>query len=292
MRLVHFSDVHVGGLTADLTACLDKRLAGLLNFMVRRRGRLHPDYVARALHRIRSLAPDLVVITGDLTTIGSPEEFAAVLELLAPLLNSRQELLYLPGNHDLYVPRRPCRAALEDAFHRLNRGRWRLEEMPVRFPLGPLTLLAANECRPTTPWQSCGYLTPAAAGQLLAWLDAPRHDGEKRLLIGHFPLRDGTGRRLGWRRRLHGADPLAAALGDGRLDVALCGHIHTPFRRDEANGAMELCAGALTWHGLLNVVDYSPASGRFSQHWESVADDGPAAPTLVGPILDPAGAGQ
>ena len=86
---------------------------------------------------------------------------------------------------------------------------------------------------------------------------------------------------------------MAAALRDGRLDVALCGHNHTPFRRDEANGALELCAGALTWHGLLNVVDYSPASGRFSQHWESVADDAPA-PALVGPLLDPAasGAGQ
>ncbi|MFA5204426.1 MAG: metallophosphoesterase [Lentisphaeria bacterium] len=291
MRLVHFSDVHLCRLPADPLALFDKRLAGGLNFLLRRGGRAHPGYLDALLLRLRTLAPELVVITGDLTTTGSPEEFAAVQERLAPLLSSRLELLYIPGNHDAYVGERRCRAALADAFQRFNRGRWRLDELPARLTLGPLTLLVADECRPTPPWLSCGEVAPAAAARLRAWLDAPREDGEKRLLVGHFPLRNAAGRPLGWRRRLNGAEPLYAALCNGRLDVALCGHDHTPFRRDEPNGAMELCAGAFTWHGLLNVLDYSPATGRFSQHWESVAGDGPA-PALIGAIPDAAGAGM
>ena len=51
-------------------------------------------------------APDLVVMTGDLTDLGRPEEYAHLRQLLAPL---PQPILAVPGNHD-------ARDSMRDAF--------------------------------------------------------------------------------------------------------------------------------------------------------------------------------
>ena len=54
-------------------------------------------------------APDLVVITGDLTDVGSPQEYAHLRQLLSPL---KAPLIVVPGNHDE-------REALRNAVPRL-----------------------------------------------------------------------------------------------------------------------------------------------------------------------------
>src|SRR5215831_1956179 len=52
--------------------------------------------------------PDVVVITGDLTDLGRPEEYAYLRKLLAPL---PMPLYLLPGNHD---DREHLRASFSD----------------------------------------------------------------------------------------------------------------------------------------------------------------------------------
>ena len=55
--------------------------------------------LARAVARARELAPapDVVLVSGDLTEHGEPGEYARVHESLAPL---GAPVLALPGNHD------------------------------------------------------------------------------------------------------------------------------------------------------------------------------------------------
>jgi 3',5'-cyclic AMP phosphodiesterase CpdA len=293
MRIVHFSDIHVNCLSRDPGACCDKRLLGTLNFLIRRRCQYHRRYLERAMLRIRTLAPDWVILTGDLTCVGSPEEFQTALRELAPLHAARAafQVLYVPGNHDAYVRNPACRAALEDAFDRLNRGRWRLAELPAAIDLARgLRLFAVDEALPTPIWCSGGEISAATRERLSALLDAPRPEGEKRIVAGHFPLRGPTGRRIGRRRGLTGGEFLWQALQDGKFDISLCGHHHPPFLREEANGAREICAGALTFFGKLNVLDYSPLTGRFHQFWEDVTAEGPQLiPAVPGAAFAPAG---
>lgn len=276
MRIVHFSDIHIGRLPDHAAALFDKRLLGFLNFLIRRRGAMNEELIRLAVPSVRSLQPDLVICTGDLTCVSAPVEFEAARVLLKPLYTCRAyEFFALPGNHDAYVRSRRCQTACRETFAALNGERLSLDSLPQEVRRGQLRLLFVNEAHPRAPWASTGELSALTR----QWLDArtaqEREPAERRILVGHFPSRDAAGKPLVHRRRLTGDKLIAELLASGRLDMALCGHIHTPFRRDEPSGAMEVCAGSLPMAGKLNVVDYSPLSGELVQQWEDVT--GPAA---------------
>lgn len=291
MRIVHISDIHVACWTADVSVLCDKRILGLLNYTLRRRPHLHPRYLKNALLHLRLLGPDLVVVSGDLTCVGTPQEFNRALMALAPLSGKlNYEVVYVPGNHDAYVRDRSCQEALSVCFRRLNHDRWQLGDLPGVLTYPKLKIMVADECSPSPVWSSAGRLTAATRAGLRAWFDTPREPGEKRILVGHFPLRDVAGQPLARRRALADDAFLCEAFDAGKFDVSLCGHIHTPFVRAEPGNRMEICAGALTVCGQMNVLDYAPATGRFSQSWEDLRGDGCAAVPLTDTWV-PAGAG-
>ena len=290
MRIVHFSDIHIGCWTRDPSALIDKRLLGQLNYFLHRRPTFRYELIERAAYRIRSLAPDWVVCTGDITSVGSPEEFDRALQLLSVLVESAPHtFLFVPGNHDAYARDPACRAKLEEAFARLNGQARELEGTLQEVKAGRLRFLLVNEAAPTSWVLSSGGMSVASRNALASRLDAPRLEGEKRVLVGHFPLRDALGRPLPRRRRLGDADWLFERFEDSQFDVALCGHVHTPFVRWESAGCVEICAGSLTAHGIFSVLDYSPMTGRFSQFWEDVSRRDPI-PVDVPRELVPAGA--
>ncbi len=275
MRIVHFSDIHVGHWPAGAAALLDKRVLGALNHCLRRRRHFRREFLARAIARIKLLAPDWVLCTGDITTVGDPAEFADAAQALAPLVDfMRGRFVYIPGNHDAYVRAPACRNALAQTFSALNGDRWQLGDLPQEFGDGQVSFLALDECAPSGWLLSTGRLTATTRERLQTWLAADPGSATKRVLVGHFPARDARHRPLGPRRRLQGADIIADALSRGQVDVALCGHIHTPFRREIPGGGLEVCAGSLTQHGKINVLDWVPDAGRFRQTWEDVSQDG------------------
>ena len=290
MRIVHFSDIHAGCWTRDVSALTDKRLLGQLNYFLRRRAMFRYELVERAAHRIRALSPDWIICTGDITCVGSPEEFERALELLSILTDGApRTFLFVPGNHDAYVGNAGCRASLGDAFAQLNGDTQGLEGKPREVGASGVRFVLVNEAEPMNCVLSSGGLSAEACEALRSRLDAPRAEGDKRILVGHFPLRDALGRRLGRRRRLRDAEWLYQRFEAAQFDVALCGHVHTPFVRWESSGCVEICAGSLTAHGIFSVLDYSPMTGRFSQFWEDVSNRDPI-PLEVPRELAPAGA--
>lgn len=72
MRLIHLSDLHFGALSPGLEAPLAAR--------------------------VRALAPDLIVVSGDLTQRARAGQFAAARAFLADL---GAEVIAVPGNHDI-----------------------------------------------------------------------------------------------------------------------------------------------------------------------------------------------
>ncbi len=272
MRIVHFSDIHFGLWPERfIQALFDKRILGLLNYGLRRRRQAHRYSLKLALQRIIELQPRLVVCTGDVTSISSEREFAKASKALAPLLDSSDfDFIYLPGNHDHYVKDQHCQKAFRRAFEELNSGRWKLTDLPAIYDGGSYQMAVCDECRPTNIFLSSGYLDPALERYLKQWLENPS-PGVKRILAGHYPTRDGGGRPLSRRRRLNNAEVIRQALKSGHLDAYLCGHIHQPFLHREESGGLEVCAGALTWNGMINVLDL-PADSRqpIEQFWEPV----------------------
>ena len=59
-----------------------------------------PQLLRHAVEEVRTLAPDLVLIGGDLTTDGYAHEFRDAQNHLAPLLDAELTTVVIPGNHD------------------------------------------------------------------------------------------------------------------------------------------------------------------------------------------------
>jgi len=275
MRIVHFSDPHLYRPPASPAALRDKRALGVLNMALRRRHSFDPALLAAAVRRIPLLAPDVVVCTGDLTCVGSPEEFQAAVEALAPLAqNDGWRFIFTPGNHDAYVRDTACRKALEEAVIVLNRSEDACRNGYWELRAGPVRIMVVNEANPTAFWLSTGRLSDETVKAVQDWTSAPRRPGEKRILVGHFPVRDARGRRLPFNRRLHGDTVLASAVDAGGVDAVLCGHIHTPFIRIEENGVREVCAGSVTAAGVVSVLDYVPEDDKFRHFWVGLRRDG------------------
>jgi 3',5'-cyclic AMP phosphodiesterase CpdA len=104
VRIAHFSDVHALDLSgARPWAFLNKRFAGWVNVTINRRGK-HPIALFEALvDDVNAVAPDHVVVTGDLTNLSLPSEFARAREILDRLRAGPRGVTVVPGNHDVYT---------------------------------------------------------------------------------------------------------------------------------------------------------------------------------------------
>ncbi|MGL4976095.1 MAG: phosphodiesterase [Bosea sp. (in: a-proteobacteria)] len=153
--------------------------------------------------------PDIVVVSGDLVDAGTPEEYAHLLELLAPLT---LPLLVCPGNHD---HRENLRAAFPDQRFSTSAA------CNTRHDVGPLTLLVTDS---STPRKSFGTLDEETIG----WLQRELKDAAGRptlIFMHHPPFATGI-----WhmdRQNLIGADALAELVrAHGNVRLVAAGHVH------------------------------------------------------------------
>jgi 3',5'-cyclic-AMP phosphodiesterase len=159
--------------------------------------------------------PDAVAITGDLTDLGLPAQYALLRELIAPL---EMPVYLIPGNHDR---RDAMRAAFPDhAYLRQSHDR-----ICYAIDVHVLRIVALDTL---VEGQSGGNLDEAS----LAWLDrtlaaAPGH--ATVVLMHHPPFATYIGHldRFG----LRSAAPLATVIErHPQVHAILCGHVHRPIQ--------------------------------------------------------------
>lgn len=189
MRIVQLSDLHLQAPPALLYGRLDTAA-----------------YLAAALARITTLAPDLLLLSGDLVDRGSAGEYAYLAQCLAPL---PCPVALLPGNHD---QRENLRAAFPTQPWAATACHQRRET-----PVGTLLLLDT-----LVPGQEYGMVDQAA----LDWLDGACPAAGRVLLALHqppFPIGIPGMDAIACR----GADLLEAWLGrHPNVEAVLCGHVH------------------------------------------------------------------
>ncbi|MCK5834548.1 MAG: metallophosphoesterase [Lentisphaeria bacterium] len=269
MKIIHFSDPHLGLWPRGGSSFFDKRLVGALNYFLFRRSHFDLNVLQMAIDTTLTLKPQVVVISGDITSTGTPEEFELACEYLKPLVEADLKLIYIPGNHDAYVQNKRCVNGLKKAFSYLNQGRWQLDELPLNYKLGDVTFQILNEAFPTPPYRSSGVLT-STASELIS--TPKKENTEVRIGVGHFPVRDRSGQPLNSRRCLKNSQSLYSALEESRLDAYLCGHIHKPFINNYGS-TKEICAGSISQNGHLNVLEINQVNGTLEQHWEVIKSD-------------------
>lgn len=212
--IAQISDLHV---TTPGRACMDRvDTAGLLRACVTRLLELDP-------------APQLVIASGDLVDLATPEEYAHLRALLAPLA---MPIYVIPGNHD---DREHLRAAFGD-----ETGLPRSGFLHYVVDAGPLRLVFLDTL---VPGQDGGALCHAR----LRWLadrlaEAP--DRPTVLVMHHPPFLTGVANLddMG----LAGSAELACLLARfPQVERILCGHLHRSIQ--------------VRWHGVLASVCPSTA---------------------------------
>lgn len=230
MLIAHLSDPHI-------------KLPGRLAYRKVDTAAMLSECVA-AINRLDP-APDLVVITGDLTDIGSPEEYAYLKELLAPLV---APLIVIPGNHD---ERDAMRAAFADGGYLPPSG-----FLNFAVERGGLRIVGLDT---VIPGQGGGEL----CAQRLAWLDRTLNedrDTPTLLMMHHPPFETGIGHmdRIGLRGRESFAEIMAR---HPQVELVLCGHLHRTIHA-RVGGRSVLTCPSPAHQVALDLRDEAPSRFR------------------------------
>ena len=261
MKIVHFSDPHGGGGAEDWMAYFDKRWVGVFNYRFRRRFRHDLSKLQTAVEYILDTRPDVAVCTGDLTSAGQPGEFSRVLEILKPLRDSDIPLIYTPGNHDCYVTRPQCVKAVKDAVEYLAKGRYTFDSMPVNMVLGGIEFLIVNTSAPSNLLCSWGFLKARSRDFIME--RCQDDNGLPKVLDTHYPMYEDHP-QLRIRHRLFGQKPVIGLLEEQKLDLVLCGHVHKPSLRIDAQGRGECISGSVTRNGTMMEIEYGETDRKFT----------------------------
>jgi Icc protein len=185
--IAQISDVHVGG------------------------SRHREDVLARAIEEINAAEPDLVVVAGDLTDDGYPDQYPVARERLGAI--ACPEIVCVPGNHDA---RNVGYLRFEDTFG-MRDSRRHFECAGV-----DVALVAVDSTKPDIDEGEVGR-------EHYPWIEEGfAGDADLRVFVCHHHLVPvpGTGRE---RNQVMDAGDVLALLRRSSVDVVLSGHRHVPY---------------------------------------------------------------
>jgi 3',5'-cyclic AMP phosphodiesterase CpdA len=219
--------------------------------------------LAAAVARVVALdpAPDLVIITGDITEHAAEAEYAHALALLAPL---RQPLLAIPGNHDE-----------REAFRRAFSGHGFLPATgPLHFVAGahgPVRIIGLDI-------SVAGHHHGDIDLDGVAWLDAALADEPDRptlVLMHQPPVETGIGFMDAY--RCFNGERLAAVVARyPAVERILCGHVHRHMSQRFAGTLLQIAPSTASSIALRLGPDAEPASyveppALLLHHWRGPA---------------------
>ena len=188
MKIAHITDIHFQTAPDPLRMGLGKRWLGSFNLYAL--GRRHEFALAvqqAVVARLEALAPDLVLVSGDLTAQAIPAEFALARATLAPVLDQVPTFV-VAGNHDAYT-----RGAARTKRITATFGPWMGLGGPIaRRDVGGVTVLGLDPNRPGV--LSSGRVPDAELDGLRAALADPALADRFVVLVVHYPLYGPTGK--------------------------------------------------------------------------------------------------
>lgn len=226
----HLSDPHLSTPIPLLPReWLGKRALGYLSWYRKRRFEHRAEVLAALQRDLARTCPDHLVITGDLTQIGQPEEFAQARRWLATL-GPPERVSLVPGNHDSTVaaPWSETYAQWEDYLTADCRAESDAAVFPsLRIRQG-VALIGLSTAVPSPPLLAIGRLGPGQLARLDDLLEATGRQGLFRVIYLHHAPAPGQDK---WRKRLVDAPALAAVVGRRGAELLLHGHNHRTRER-------------------------------------------------------------
>jgi 3',5'-cyclic AMP phosphodiesterase CpdA len=261
-RVGHLSDLHATPVRVrSLRELAGKRLMGWLSWHVRR-SRVHQPGVLEALiEDLKRVAPDHVVVTGDLTNIACEQEFVAAREWLHRI-GEPDRVSIVPGNHDAYVP--IAREASWDHWTEFLRSDPGVagEEAGDGFPSlrvrGAAAFVGLSSAKPSALGMATGSLGERQLARLERLLAGLRDSRLCRILLIHHPP---TPHAVSARRALTDAGGLRDVLRRTGVDLILHGHGHRTLI-----GALEGPQGPIPVVGVRSSSDVGHRPDKRAQY--------------------------
>lgn len=238
MRIVHLSDIHFWHLGLRLRDLPSKRTWGLISLFLGRARRFRLERVGAVVERVLSLQPDHILISGDLTTTSSEEEFRLARKGLAPLLEDPARVSVIPGNHDRYT-----HEAEEDQLFEAHFG----EFMPEPgFPWlrkldSSVAILGLDPCRAGVSAQG---MLPTE--QIEAARGILRRESPRSLIVAcHYPLSAPPLYQAELAaKRMSNSREVARWLREVGPHLYCCGHVHAAWAYEPPEVPAQLCLNA------------------------------------------------
>jgi 3',5'-cyclic AMP phosphodiesterase CpdA len=267
-RIYHFSDLHlpVAYLQRRLRDYCNKRALGLANLLWRGRlARLEqaPAVLKAFSAQAAAQKPDLLVCTGDFSSLAFPEEFLKAADFLRELPIDNSRLLICPGNHDRYTRQ----ASIEKSYERFLSPGFTSTKL---FRLGERHALIGFDSTATRPWlvTSWGRVYPSRLEILEQDLKTAQEEGREILFYTHYPHYTPRGRPEGRSHGLLGAHRLLSLLARYPVRLYLHGHIHRPYLLKLRTWPFTFCcAGSLTMNTSWSFMEIDTAGDMQVHYW-------------------------
>ena len=218
--LAHLSDPHLAPLPKPrLSELIGKRVTGYINWQRRRRFIHDADVLKKIVTDLKAQAADHIVVTGDLTNIALPAEFAHGREWLQSL-GTPTDVTVIPGNHDAYV--RAATAEPERCWGDFMRGDDGAGKFPFVGRRGPLALIGLSTAVPTPVFMATGRLGEPQLTRLGETLAALARENVFRVVLIHHPPVSEAKRH----KRLVDAAGFLHVIGQHGAELVLHGHDH------------------------------------------------------------------
>lgn len=226
-HFAQLSDPHLSSLAdARPRDLLSKRALGYLSWRRKRRFEHRREVLAALQRDLAGTEFDQLLVTGDLTHIGLPEEFRQAGDWLREL-GDPEHVALVPGNHDACVaaPWADTFALWRDYMASDNDGadRTGMPAFPSQRVRGNIAFIGLSTACPTPPLMATGTLGQAQLGQLPAMLQSAAKAGLFRVVYLHHCPVEGQEK---WRKRLTDAAQIQQVLQEHGAELVLHGHGH------------------------------------------------------------------
>jgi 3',5'-cyclic AMP phosphodiesterase CpdA len=181
-------------------------------------GTERPPVVAALLRLADALAPDLVVLSGDITQRARKPQFAAARAFVDAL--GATPTLVIPGNHDIPLFNLAARLCTPYANHQRAFG----AELEPAFESPELLVLGVNTTRAYR--HKNGEVSMKQIRRVAARLEAASA-AQLRVVVTHQPV--AVTRARDEQNLLHGRERAVQRWARAGADLVLGGHIHLPY---------------------------------------------------------------
>jgi 3',5'-cyclic AMP phosphodiesterase CpdA len=262
----HLSDPHLTSLQrVRWQQLMSKRVLGYLSWQRKRRAEHRGEVLDALLRDLRQTQPEHIVITGDLTHIGLPDEFRQA-RLWLDRVGAADRVTVVPGNHDAYVRTpwsstfslwQPYMQSDSEFAEFTDRGNRQL--FPSLRIRNGVALIGLSSASASAPFLATGSLGPQQRKRLSMLLKQTAEQGLFRIVLLHHPPRVEDEK---WRKRLVDGKALCAVLEREGAELVLHGHSHRAVEAGIPHGQ-----GTIPVFGIPSASAIGHQAGRCAQYY-------------------------